>query len=254
MGLTPMPNTWSYGITTVPSRIETHLTSTLESLSLAGFDKPHLFVDHENPAPYAKFNLPITTRSSNLCVAGNWVLSAWELYIRNPDASYYALFQDDLQICKDVKAYVERQPYPHKAYLNLYTFPENAILCGSKNGWHPSNQMGRGAVALIFSREALSVLLTQPHLFSRFQRPSDRRYRSIDGGIVTSMNNAGWREYIHHPSLVQHTGLVTTVLDNRRHPLSPTFPGVDFSALSLIPTTEEQNNGQGKAAEKVEVL
>ncbi len=234
--------TWSYGVTTVPDRLNSLLPATLESLARAGFDSPRLFVDDADASPYSKFGLPVTTRSPSLRAAGNWVLSAWELYARNPDATYYALFQDDFIACKDIKSYIEQRPYPHKGYLNLYTFPENAILCGSKIGWHPSNQMGRGAVALIFSKAAMITLLFQAHLVSRFQCASERRYKAIDGGIVTAMNNAGWKEFIHYPSLVQHTGTKTTIAGNIRHPLSPTFAGVTFSALDLIPKIKEQED------------
>jgi hypothetical protein len=84
--------TWSYGVTTVPDRLNSLLPATLESLARAGFDSPRLFVDDAEL---------LITPSLDCCnyalafirAAGNWVLSAWELYARNPDATYYLCFR-----------------------------------------------------------------------------------------------------------------------------------------------------------------
>jgi hypothetical protein len=43
------------------------------------------------------------------------------------------------------------------------------------------------------------------------------------------MLGAGWSEYVHMPSLLQHTGEEST-LENGRHVPAGTFPGEDFDA------------------------
>jgi hypothetical protein len=56
--------------------------------------------------------------------------------------------------------------------------------------------------------------------------------------IVTAMKRAGWKEYVHNPSLLQHTGDGQTTLGNHigndRWPGADSFPGEEFDALSLL--------------------
>lgn len=232
---------WAYGVTTVPKRRNTLLPRTLESLRAGGFDKPRLFVDGDKDTLSweAEFKLDVTARYPNIRTFGNWVLSMWELYARNPDADRYALFQDDMVTYRNLRSYLERQNYPEKAYLNLYTFPRN-MRCfpaigqtGRRNqGWYMSNQRGLGAVGLVFSRTAVCTLLASLHMVLRPQDPR-RGWRAVDGGVVESMKKAGWREYVHNPSLVQHTGTVSS-MGNGPHAHAENFLGEDFDALELL--------------------
>jgi len=233
---------WAYGVTTVPSRRETLLPRTLASLVKAGFSTPRLFVDGENNIGWWERNFPghpITCRNPAIRTHGNWVLSLYEIYLRDPSADMYAMFQDDLVTYPNLKTYLERVPYPDKSYLNLYTFPKNQVAFPRigqtsrfSEGWYLSNQRGLGAVALVFSRQAVTTLLSQAHLVDRVQN-LERGWRAVDGGIVDSFRKAGWKEYVHNPSLVQHTGLVSS-MRNRSHPLADSFRGEDFDALELL--------------------
>lgn len=225
---------WAYGITTVPERLETVFPQTLESLRLAGFDQPRLFVDGENDcSKYSKFGLEVTLRYPRVKTAANWVLSIVELYLREPSADRYAIFQDDFVTYRNLRQYLDTRGYPdEKGYCNLYTFPQNQQLAtAGHKGWFESNQKGKGAVALVFSNEALIALLHQTHLIERPK--SVRGDRAIDGGIVSAMKKAGYKEYVHSPSLVQHTGLVSS-MGNPKHPLAPAFEGEGFDAMKLL--------------------
>lgn len=239
---------WAYGVTTVPSRRQHPLPETLRSLAGGGFDRPRLFVDGDDDLKSWKreFGLEVTCRSGEPAkVVANWTLSMLELYHRQPLCDRYAIFQDDLITYRNLRAYLDRSPYPDRAYLNLYTFPQNQAIAPDKVGWFegvllngnadPGKfQKGLGAVALVFSNEALRTLFTHPGLFDKPKHASYGRIK-IDGGIVTAMNLQGWREYVHTPSLVQHTGAVSSREENnRRHPDSPSFMGEEFDALSLL--------------------
>lgn len=233
------PLKWSYGITTVPERFDTYFPTTLESLKLAGFDQPRLFIDGcKDSSQYEPLGLEITTRYPTLRTAGNWVLSLYELYYRVPDADRYAVFQDDFITYRNLRSYLEALDYPSGGeggggYCNLYTFPSNqSILPKNSNGWFKSDQLGKGAVALVFSNEAVRVLLSSKHLTDR---PMDahRGWRSIDGGIVDSFRKAGWTEFVHNPSLVQHIGCVSS-MRNRQHPKSLSFLGSEVDAMTLL--------------------
>lgn len=133
---------------------------------------------------------------------------------------------------------------PGRGYWNLYTFPSNdehrvkAIqdrsLPADHRGWYRSNQLGRGAVALVFNREAVIALLGSAHMADRPVH-SDRGWRAVDGGIVTAMEKAGWSEYVHSPSLVQHIGDESS-MGSRPQPKAKTFKGEGFDARSLNST------------------
>lgn len=221
-----MAKAWAYGVTTVPSRLHTLLPQTLNSLAKAGFPYPRLFIDGDcTPPP----TYQVTQRIPPVRTAGNWVLSALELTIREPGADYYALFQDDIQCSKHIREYLEQCEYPKNGYLNLYTVPSNEK---TKTGWFASNQRGKGALALVFSNEAMCVLLSQRYLIDRPKDPI-RGHKAIDGGIVDAMRKAGWCEWVHNPSLVQHVGVESSMGNTWKAPAT-TFRGEEFDALELV--------------------
>lgn len=237
---------WSYGVTTVPSRRATYLPRTLQSLEGAGFAEPRLFVDGcSDPTSWNReFDLHVTTRWPAINAAANWCLSLSELYFREPLADLYAIFQDDLLACRNLREYLERYPLPGQAYFNLYAFRENDELARRGKGFVEAApllqegtdilwQTGRGAVALVFPRAAVQTLLSSRHMADR---PTCLVFgkKRIDGGIVTAMNKAGYREHVHCPSLVQHQGLESTISDKVWRNFASTFPGEGFDALSLL--------------------
>lgn len=246
---------WTYGITTVPSRMNSTLPLTIESLAKAGFDKPRLFVDGcIDPTEYRmKFGLPVTARYPNIGVAANWLLSLLELYTRNPECERFAIFQDDITICLNVKKYLEQYEYGYHNrpyYWNLYTFPQNEdredgfAPIGSGNsppkslkpnpdyrGFYPSNQRGRGATALVFDRTAITKLVGNENFIRGFQ---DVKRASIDGRVMEIMRQVGYTELVHSPSLTQHIGDLST-LNHPQYPKAFSFPGETFDAMNLVP-------------------
>ncbi len=233
--------TWSYGVTTVPERRKDLFPQTLRSLRNAGFPRPRLFVDGDNDqlSWEREFGLESICRYPKIRTHGNWILTLYELYIRQPDANLYAVFQDDLITYRNLRQYLEALPYPDQGYCNLYTFPSNQRLAPKidktkreRIGWFQSNQFGRGAVALLFSHAAVITLLTSPHMVDRPQNPT-RGWQAVDGGIVDSFKKAGWKEYCHNPSLVQHVGDRSTMGHNP-HPKAASFRGEDFDAMQLL--------------------
>jgi hypothetical protein len=231
---------WAYAVTTCVQRRKDLLPRTLASLRAAGFDKPRLFVDGDKDALSweREFGLEVTARYPTIRTYGNWVLALAELYIRNPSADRYFVAQDDFTCYRNLRQYLERCKYPEKGYLNCYTFPSNQIICPKDAqgrplvGWYPSNQLGRGAVALVFDRLAVQTLLRHQHMV---ERPTDahRGHRAIDGGIVTAFAKAGWKEYCHNPSLTQHIGDVSS-MGNKPHKKAISFRGESFDALELL--------------------
>lgn len=258
-----MPLNWSYGVTTVPSRRSTLLSPTLESLCRAGFDRPRLFVDDcDDHAGYAReFGLPVSVRERNpnaghgLRVAANWHLSLLELYLRDPWAERYAVFQDDFVTIPRLREYLDWVPYPKggRAYLNLLTFPPDG---GGQNtklyqdpppspdfvGWYPARRRADGgptgfsATALVFSREAATALLSSRYFVERHTSRT-RGHQAVDGGIAEALHEVGIPEYVHWPSLVRHTGHQTSRAESvfkGQYPDQTSFPGEEFDATRWI--------------------
>lgn len=225
---------WAYGVTTVPCRMHDLLPRTLLSLLKAGFDRPRLFIDGEREPNTGRDRVvnhyECTWRGENIRTFGNWVLAAWELYIRTPTADRYCIFQDDFITYPNLKDYLESCEYQPKSYYNLYTFPHNE----GELGWHHSDQNGRGAVALMFDGEALRTLLSQRMFINRPLHPN-RGHKCVDGGIVDCLKvpEVGYTELVHTPSLVQHVGLFSS-MGNRSHQQAISFRGESFNAKELI--------------------
>lgn len=234
----------SYGVTTVEDRRDTLLPRTLASLAAAGFPRPRLFVDGDRPpqeAEYrARFGLDVTFRCPRVRTVGNWVLALWELYLRDPRADLYLVAQDDAVFVANLRPYLERAALPEQFYGNLYGFPSNERLApvdesgNPRAGFYPSNQLGKGAVALVFPRDAVVALLSSRRLAMKPQDAA-RGHKSLDGAVVEAMREQGFKEYCHFPSLTQHTGDVSS-MGNRRHPQAASFPGEHWDAMSLLAT------------------
>ena len=231
---------WSYGVTTVPGRREILLPRTLASLKNGGFDSPRLFVDGDIDGPsWARaFGLPATLREPAIRVAPAWALALGELYLRDPAADRYAVFQDDIITCHNLRDYLEACPYPDRGYLNLWTCPKNQAMAPAESaGWFLSNQKGKGALALVFSREAAVTLLTHWHFVKRMQPSTEepeRHWQAVDGGIVEAFSQAGWREWCHNPSLVYHLGRRSTIPGKMNARLRVIFRGEDFDARGFL--------------------
>jgi hypothetical protein len=234
---------WTYGVTTVNKRLNTTLPITLKSLANAGFENPWIFIDgvrnYENVDYLSKYRCSV--RYPLIKTFGNWILGLWELYIRNPQSDRYVMFQDDFITYHNLRDYLESCQYPEAGYWNLYTFPENQKLCKSdKNGWYLSNQRGKGALALVFNRDAvLKLLASRASIVDRPLTVGRRAWSNIDGGIVTALGLQGWKEYVHNPSLVQHIGDISS-MGGARHPKAVSFRGEEFDARKLMESAMSQ--------------
>jgi hypothetical protein len=221
---------WACGITTVPERFATLLPLTLKSLEAAGFDKPRLFIDGDQA--YSDPAYPQTLRGDRIRTFGNWILGLWELNLRYPEAERFAMFQDDVVAYRNLRAYLDLCKYPDNGFWNLYTAPHNER---GVTGWTLSNQLGKGALAYVFNREAARKLLTLEYEVTR-PTPDEQNpdwWKGLDGAVVCGMKKSKYSEYVHQPTLVQHTGKGVSVMDNKIKFEARTFRGEDFDALRL---------------------
>lgn len=233
---------WAYGITTVPSRLTTLLTKTIQSIKAGGFEEPRIFVDGE----VGLTGFPETVHNPPVRAFGNWILGMWELYIRNPAAHRFVMFQDDILVYKNLRQYLEKCEYPSKGYWNLFTYDTNdSKIQGKPIGtWHQTElshyassvQRGLGALALVFSREALLHILSAPNIVMK-PINTDTGHRKIDGAVVEAMNSVGFYEYVHNPTLVQHTGISSSSLDNPWTDVTGTarsWRGESYNAMNFL--------------------
>lgn len=172
----------------------------------------------------------------------------------------YLLTQDDIVWCRNVRSWLDAMPWPKPptgdegTYLNLYTFSSNEhVIHGKQPGtWHEAAfvhgpedpkrlQTGRGAVALCFDQAGMRRLLQAPTMIEKPRDPA-RGHLTIDGAVVTAMNAAGFREMVHCPSLVRHTGTDFSVIKSQEKgqrcefpwPADKSFPGENKNALDWL--------------------
>ena len=254
---------WVCAVTTVPSRKKL-LERTLDSIHNAGFVQPRIFIDIQDSEKQSvadtyidysrNLTNDITIRTPNIRTFGNWFLALTEMYIRHPYAHRYAFFQDDIVFCKNVRQYLDCVEYIDNSYLNLITYPQNeaekrkyfdkSIPEKEMTGWYKSNGIGKGAQALVFNRQTLYEIITSEYLLNR---PRDllKGHQNIDGGLAIAMKQKRITEYVHSPSLVRHTGDVTTIFT--AHPTDPkinihpdsqpvdlSFRGEDWDVMQLL--------------------
>lgn len=223
------PIKWAYGVTTHYHRLHSYLPTTLESLSEGGFDKPWLFIDDcpfEKYSEYHRFQAAgYTYHSPVIKAVGNWILGMYELMIRIPNARYYAMFQDDILVVKELRQYLEKSGMIDGCYYNLYTFPENQQIADKKGsmGWFETNQWGRSATGLVFTQSTLARLLSTESIVNKVLSVN-KPWKNLDGAIVNAMSKHGYKEYCHNPSLIQHIG-DKSVIGNKRFPKSKSFSG-----------------------------
>lgn len=213
---------WAYGITTVPERAGALLPATIESLAQAGFDRPILFTDGA-VEDYWGLDIVQHPRVGQL---RNWMNALFYLFT-STRADRYAIFEDDLLACRQLRPYLERCP-PGKTYWNLLTSDDNLHDTGHRPGWHLSNQLGRGAVGLVFDHDTVDCLLRM----ERFVRAPVNGESMADAVVIETLKPLSYRELVHYPSLLQHMGAESTL----GHSLGQVsaFHGVEYDLLSIL--------------------
>lgn len=224
---------WQYGVVATYERLGNCLQQTLESLEVGGFDAPLVFID--GPTDSANASIPINAVIRNYKTGHliNWMSALTQLYWTNTKADRYALFQDDLLCCSNLRRYLESFEIHPKTYWNLLLHDKWNGKLAKKNGtgWLLSDQYSRGALALVFDRQGVIDLLGSSKFINR-PTASHRSKKSIDGMVCDVLKPQGYKEYIHNPSLVQHTG-TKSLLGHNYGPVK-TFPGEDWDPMQLL--------------------
>ena len=176
------PQKWVYGVTTCP-RKEPTLAVTLKSLGNAGI-QPRIFDDHDK----------------SLGGWGNWLRGLYELTIRNPNAEWYWMFQDDIQVNANFIERVVASNPPHDAAMVSYYLPSRWT---SGKQWEAKRPELVGMLALMIRADAAKRLVVNPIQPNRRSR--------FDVMLGEWLRKMGFSWYYHSPSLVEHTGMTSTI-------------------------------------------
>jgi len=210
------PLKWMVGVTTSPRRIAT-LEKCLDSILAAGWTDPLLFVDGDVDVSPKFAHLETCRRSTASGAFPNYVLSMSELYLRDPFADAYMIVQDDAMFLPStaVREYVDQVLWPTQdategpAIASLYC---STRYKQSTSGWHqfPESWVW-GAVAFVFSRDAIVELLQTPELWRHRAKPGDEGLAQIDVVIGSIAQEKKMPVFHPSPSLVQHIGTISTI-------------------------------------------
>ena len=217
---------WRYGIVSSCERVSTYLPQTVESLYNTGFRNPTIFMDGPCEVPFGMELVQYQEKIGHLL---NWKKALSHLYQTSPSADRYALFEDDLLCCSNLREYLNRCPFPHSVYLNLITHKDNESLTKKQSGWHRSNQMGRGAVGLVFHCHTVRAILNDKAFRNWEKGP---RRKAADAMIVSILKKKKHTEFIHYPSLIQHVGVESLL--GHSYGLMNSFAGVEYDPLQLL--------------------
>ena len=114
-----------------------------------------------------------------------------------------------------------------RQYLESFLWPDDgaciaSLYCSTKYvqetaGWHKFDKSWVwGAVAFVFSRDALKAFISSPIVFDHRELPDDQGLIEIDvliGKVAVALDIP---IYYPSPSLVQHIGTISTLWDTAR--------------------------------------
>lgn len=238
---------WSVGLTTLrtPER-EAQAIRTYRDLLCAGFQDDEIIVcTNTDPTVETKDknSLADCIHWPTIGAFGNWVLTAWEIYLASPRADRYAIFQDDIELSLRLREYLEMLPFPFDGYLNLITYPENSMPTADElrlsdqhsiRPWYRArNEWGLGAQGLVFTNATLRKLFVSPSLVNYVHNNPTRSQDGIDGVVKTACKFMDIHEYVHPHSLIRHINSTSTL----HHPDQPEcygFLGSQFDLMSLV--------------------
>jgi len=193
---------WAVGVLTAPRKRQT-LASTLHGLKQAGFADVQLFAEPGAEIPTEFRHLPVTRQGRSLGVFGNTVTALSALYLSQPSAEAFALFQDDISVAGGLREWCDRELWPSgQGLVSLFTIREQSE---QNPGWHVARRgMYRtfGALGFVFRRDVLLEFLSDHRVWLHRQT---RRHGS-DAAIGEWATRTGRGISYHSPSLLQHRG------------------------------------------------
>ena len=221
---------WAVGVTVAPRKNPT-FERCYESFLEAGF-KPQIFKEPGVSLDPKFFKYGVTERPRRLGAWNNWLSSLYELRQKNPNADAYAIFQDDVMLCRDIKTYLEQELWPSSFTAFVSVFTPNHYRGNSV--WNPIDQGVNLWMAQTFIFPPLAVDSILRHPIIRGWKGD----KNIDSKIGEWARNIGMLPYYHTPSLGQHVGHDSTIWGEELPAMgdrsASDFVGESFSAMQLL--------------------
>lgn len=209
--------TWSVGITTSRRRVPS-LERTIESVVASGWERPRLFCDGSVSIPIHWSDLPVSSRNPRTGAWPAWYLALTEMLLRDPHADAYVLFQDDIELPGrgDLRDWLESLLWPgdKPGIVSLYCSSEYRR---DEAGWYRfEGDWVWGATAFVYSPDTLRQILLSTELLKHRWDGTGRGLKGIDVAIGAWAAKSDTPIWFPTPSLVQHTGQVSTLWDTAR--------------------------------------
>ena len=207
---TPSVRSWAVGVTTAPRPAET-LTQTLESLARAGWSKQCVFAEPESRLPANATQ--VVQRVERLGAFPNWYLGLAELVLRQPEADAYMMLQDDVELARNLRSYLEQTLWPGHATGVVSVYCPSHYRRRRSVGYHAIDEGWNtwGALCYVLPRRSARWLLSDPEVLEhRWRGPGDG-LKNVDSVVGAWCRRAQLNYLIHVPSLVQHTGDASTL-------------------------------------------
>jgi hypothetical protein len=208
---------WAVGVTTAP-RVQPVLERCLDSLTRAGWERPHLFIDAAVSVPEKFGRLPCTLRDERVGAWPNYYLALAELVLKHPRADVYMVVQDDalLYSRERLTPYLEAIFWPGRTTCLVSLYCSDADTA-DEPGWHPSaGAVKSGPVALAFPCELAKAFLTDRNVFAHRWQSDELAATSIGDVISDWAEDRGIPVWLPTPSLVQHVGETSTIWRSAR--------------------------------------
>lgn len=196
---------WAVAVITAP-REPSWLRDTVESLTRAGWDKITLYAEPGTLVPADLGHPDVVVNRRRLGPHLNFRRALAGLMEQNATADAYAVFQDDIQVTRNVRVWLETLglwPSHRVGVLSLYT---SALNHCERRGWHRCEDLPKrahGAQAYVFPPDAARLFLSKP--------PVRNTWGQTDYWVGRWCRGAGLDYWMHSPSFVRHLGEVSTI-------------------------------------------
>jgi orotate phosphoribosyltransferase len=205
----PVADDWAVGMTVAPRPVSTLKQSVASTMS-AGW-QPLLFAEPGSDLS-GRGNCQVVQRSQRLGCFHNWLAMLTELLQRFPQARRILTLQDDVAFTRDVRAFLEREPWPHETcgMLSLYTAghyqngkpPYSTIRVTRRPFW--------GALATVFPRKVAEAIVADPQS-RQWLGAREKNYTLGSPKIANSdtfigrwLDSHGYTIWAYDPGLSQH--------------------------------------------------
>ena len=184
---------WAVGITACPRPVD-YLPAMLESLREAGWGEVTVFAEPGTPVPPGQ---PASMAQRRQGPWPSFLRALRSLVSIAPHAASLAVFQDDILVAQNCRAWLESQE-PRPGISSLYISEHQAK--DRPPGWSAldPDAIPYGACAVVISLETARLILANP--------PEPQAIRMTDTWLGKFCREAGLPFWQHVPSLVRHVG------------------------------------------------